>query len=496
MKITNCLHPVRIYNKYLGQYQFVPCGKCESCRNIQAYSWIQRLQQHSQSHKYTVFFTLTYDEACLPRFIKHEDLLVSAPRLNRSFDRNGNIREFTVYDGLFIDVNKELDLSDSRDRSYFDRYSNFSYSSVLDIQKFVKRLRYNIHEFFKKISPSKECHKFDPERVSYYIISELGSLNQRYHYHGLLFFDSPEIASQIEGFIHKSWLLCDSRSIDVQFSDTNSIKYVAKYLSRFNDIPSVFRHSYTRPFAVFSRRPFIGHDCLSFEQIREIINTSKVCVPFFDNQSKKVVITRNFGSFERRYFPRCYGYSQLSDTNRILLYTVVPQTDTFEYDKFKDVIRQRMDENSTNLGILMNWIYQRTRVFVEDDVFEQSWDNLLYRIFCLSKHVYNLSRVFRFSLNGYVTRIFQYWENVDKFRLDSQYKFMEDFCEEWKMNNIDDLQFIYPNDCLDYYEGLKETQDYKDCKSLNEKMFNEIVNNKKRKAFKRAKNGHLVSRVY
>ena len=93
MRLSSCLHPIRIYNKYLGKYIFVPCGKCESCRNIHAHGWISRLVQESQKHKYNVFFTLTYDEQCLPRFVKKDDLLVSIPRLTRYHSTNGVVVE-------------------------------------------------------------------------------------------------------------------------------------------------------------------------------------------------------------------------------------------------------------------------------------------------------------------------------------------------------------------------------------------------------------------
>ena len=495
MRLSTCLHPQRIYNKYLGKYIFVPCGKCESCRNIHAHGWISRLVQESQKHKYNVFFTLTYDEQCLPRFVKKDDLLVSVPRLTRYHSTNGDIVEKKVYDGLYIPIS-EIDLSDPKDMAYFYRYSNFSYPCVQDLQLFFKRLRYYIHEFHKKNVSPEACAKGNSERIKYYAVFELSPLNHRYHIHGNLFLDSPEVAKEIEGFIRKSWLLCDSRFIDVQFSDSESFKYVAKYLNGFGDLPTVYRHSYTRPLALFSRRPFIGHGAFSFEEIREIVNSSKVCVPFFDNSSKKVVIARNSSSFENRYFPRCYGFGFLTDSARNVLYRVVFESQAFEFDQFKDFIFSKISGCNTDIGYVFNFLRNRVMSFVPPEDFEKSFDSLLYRVFCISKRVLSNAFNLGFSLDSYIQKIYDYWDNVEKFKLNNMYSFCESYCEEYRHNDPKDLMLLYSNDIPDYVDNLVLTDDYIEYFSLNKKIANDLLHNKERKAYKRAHKYGLKYRVY
>ena len=498
MRLSSCLHPIRIYNKYLGKYIFVPCGKCESCRNIHAHGWISRLVQESQKHKYNVFFTLTYDEQCLPRFVKKDDLLVSIPRLTRYHSTNGVVVEKKVYDGLYIPIS-DIDLSDPRDKAYFDRYSNFSYPCTVDLQLFFKRLRYYIYEFSKKnISrfqkEGQDCG--NAERIKYYAVFELSPLNHRYHIHGNLFFDSPSVAKEIEGFIRKSWLLCDSRFINVQFSDSESFKYVAKYLNGSGDLPSVYRHSYTRPLALFSRRPFIGHGAFSHEQIREIIDSSKVCVPFFDNSAKKVVIARNSSSFENRYFPRCYGYGFFLNSARNVLYRVVFESQTFKFDKFKEFIRSKVDRCDTNIGIVFSFIRNRVMSFVPPDDFEQSYDSLLYRIFCISKRVYFNALEYGFTIDQYIQKIYDYWSNVEKFKLSNMYSFCESYVEDYKNHDPNDLMLLYCNDVPDYLDNVVLTDDYIEYYSLNKKIADDLLHNKERKAYKRAHKYGLKHRVY
>lgn len=502
MKITNCLHPQRIYNKYLGQYMYVPCGKCSSCRNIQSYKWISRLQQESQLHKYTVFFTLTYDDDCIPKFVKYDDnMLVSSPRLYRYLSTNGSLCEKYVYDGLCIDV-KDLPFDSERDRLYFDRYNTFTYPCVLDIQHFIKRLRYRIYELFKKASQEEASAQSGDKRLRYYIVSEFSPRNHRCHYHGQLFFSSPEVAKNIKEFILQSWLLCDRRNINVQFSDSGSASYVAKYVTKSIDLPSFFRYGDFRPFALSSRQPFIGHDSLSQEQIKQIITSSDVCHVEWNYQSKEVYLTRNNSSFERRYFPRCYGFGLLSDRARILLYSVVSRTKAFSFSAFKSYIRLITvdDVIQSDVADVMRWVVDRVKRFVPSDQFDVSLDNLLYRIYCTSRHVEYMANVFGIEFDQYIQYILNYYQELSRYNLNEQYKFMIEYVEQYDPQdkfNVDDLDLLFPDQCLDYIENLSDNEAYVRLKSLTDKMDKDASDNKKRKDYHRDKKlSALPHRVY
>ena len=64
MYLQLCEHPLRI--KKDGHYRYVPCGKCNTCKCRKSSDVVSRLEHESQCHKYTVFFTLTYNDANLP----------------------------------------------------------------------------------------------------------------------------------------------------------------------------------------------------------------------------------------------------------------------------------------------------------------------------------------------------------------------------------------------------------------------------------------------
>ena len=65
-----------------------------------------------------------------------------------------------------------------------------------DIQNFLKRLRKKIDKL--NISDNDK-------KIRYYIASEYGPITKRPHYHGIIFFDSKQLGSQIKNLIVESW---------------------------------------------------------------------------------------------------------------------------------------------------------------------------------------------------------------------------------------------------------------------------------------------------
>lgn len=81
MHLSNCEHPLRVYNKYTKEFMYVPCGKCPACRNAHSNEWVARLRQESKCWKHTLFFTLTYAMDKRPVFSVHSDGRIFVPDL-------------------------------------------------------------------------------------------------------------------------------------------------------------------------------------------------------------------------------------------------------------------------------------------------------------------------------------------------------------------------------------------------------------------------------
>ena len=66
MNITDCEHPVRVYNKYLGEYVWTSCGHCNACKKRRSARWVVRLEKERSQHLVSFFVTLTYSDENLP----------------------------------------------------------------------------------------------------------------------------------------------------------------------------------------------------------------------------------------------------------------------------------------------------------------------------------------------------------------------------------------------------------------------------------------------
>lgn len=159
----------------------VPCGKCIACLHNKAQDWFFRLNEEFKKCESAYFITLTYDDACLPMFVKHIDEVSG--------------KDVFKYICRFSEVIK---LSSG---CVYGAYKK-------DIQLFLKRLRKDIQPF----------------KVRYFVVSEYGPQTCRPHYHMILF-DFPR-KLDINKHIEKTWL-----HGFYQCSELNEarIRYTVKY---------------------------------------------------------------------------------------------------------------------------------------------------------------------------------------------------------------------------------------------------------------------------
>lgn len=178
----------------------VPCGHCEACVYSAAQEWRVRITEEFNSSQNAVFFTLTYNDECLPLSVG------------------------TSFDGERVVV---------------------PCVSKRDIQLFLKRLR----EYYRQ--------EFNYDGLRYYICSEYGPTTFRPHYHGILF-NIPNFEPRSEVSLHKvTETICDKWSngfVKLDLVNPARIGYITKYLSCTMDLPC----EYVRPFRLMSRRPAIG----------------------------------------------------------------------------------------------------------------------------------------------------------------------------------------------------------------------------------------------
>lgn len=267
----SCLHPTRIFNRNTGTFQIIPCGKCAACLNSRNSSMAERIKFEARHHRFTLFFTLTYDNEHLPIFRPFQSLdgFSQVRPIGRVSSRPNYFR-YLPYCPYYDEVTK----TDSVPRLSISHYTgdsaDFGVCCKSDVINFIKRFRQKVFNYDKEIT------------FKYYIASEYGPRTFRPHYHGLLFFDSQEFTTVVSDFIIGSWGLwkrvsghgrnryafepfCSASRFSVSgqsavdhpnisyISDANAVAgYVANYVTSNQDLPKILRFGSFKPFRLYS----------------------------------------------------------------------------------------------------------------------------------------------------------------------------------------------------------------------------------------------------
>lgn len=260
---SECLHPVRILNKYTNEVLYVPCGHCYSCVKNKANRDTSLAMNMASHFRYCYFVFLSYTDEFLP-YMRISDITplddtrnmytfesinrnIRIPR-NHGADRIINDEEFT-FTHFMTPAEYEDVIVKSHGRYNFSRksvtYPSFSecdnripYCNMNDLQLFFKRLRFFL---------SKEHN----EKICYYAVSEYGPRTYRPHWHLLLFFNSPQLTQVISQYVSKAW---SYGTTSCELSRGGSASYVASYVNSSVCLPSLYiQHKEIRPRSAHSK---------------------------------------------------------------------------------------------------------------------------------------------------------------------------------------------------------------------------------------------------
>lgn len=247
--LSECLHPVKVFNKYTNDVIYAPCGHCYSCLKNKSNRDTALAMNIASNFKYCYFVWLSYEEHYLPYIeLKTIDslddtrsnyLFSSINRRLRIPVSNGKDRiiedspfEFThsmtssEYQDIIIKSHGRYDFL--RKCVVYPRFEDcdnrIPYCNTSDCQKFLKRLRFH----------SKNKYN---EEIRFYGVSEYGPRTYRPHWHLLLFFNSDELASSIQQLVSESW---SYGRTTCELSRGGSASYVASYVNSNVCLPSLY----------------------------------------------------------------------------------------------------------------------------------------------------------------------------------------------------------------------------------------------------------------
>ena len=421
MNLSICEHPVRVYSKSLHRFTYVRCGKCNTCRNIRNNTWTDRLIQESQYWKYTVFFTLTFDD-------RHVPMLTLDPDGHTLVDVN---------DGFSVDLYDvpgfSRDMCSFKRKVYIYKRKFIPYVSVDIAQKFLKRLRYYFNTLLK-FTP-------DEKILRYFLVSEYGPSTYRPHLHGLLFFSSPIFAVRFEEMLCKAWTF---GNVDCSFVKDSAASYVARYIDCNYALPGIYLHRQIRPFVLFSKCPAIGTLQVTSQELSQIFHKGivrRTIQDFKRNTFKDVPLWR---SLKDKLFPKIQSFDSFTHSQRVTLYGASKYSGEEDFKEFAfwcmKVIHQSDEyglDNDTFLASYLRYLYE-----CDSSSSRPGFSYALHNFFMVSRRVCLQASVFGVSLDYYVDRIENFYSVNALDTLKQFYEFQIEFIRKYK--DPRPLVFMYP----------------------------------------------------
>lgn len=396
-----------------GRDVFVSCGHCPDCRNRKMFHYTRLCDIEAQSHKYTYFFTLTYDDVYIPKAyaayipeiqqVKYYDCTKRPLKTKK----NGITRYkyFNCFHNCIATITGVTDLDNyilwlskaTRSFKYgsdndFAKGHIIRYCRKQDIQCFFKRFRY----YLGKICDSS---------VSFYCVAEYGPRSFRPHYHVILYFDDPLLVENLEGLLNKSWQFGDVRRIEAAKSANACGQYVAGYCNSFTTLPRYLDADGIRPFSLHS------------QHFGAKLNTYLRDTMYKDPQraTGETNLPSPFGKYtyfpnvyhQSRLFPRCYRYEQQNIAGKYQLYTCYRfYSKLYRTTNCAEIVRRLVSDRYRHINFLKTLdIYvisdlpKRldgfTPLYLRDisdltynsmDKYDQMVYNRLYSAFNLSRH--------------------------------------------------------------------------------------------------------------
>lgn len=490
---TKCLNPRRIINPYTCESLVVECGRCPACSMRKSAMNALRVKLECLAHKYTMFITLTYNNASLPRMM--------VKSCNRYLDDCGEVCD-TGEQFSLIDITQRLGTQGTWlgwcENAVFAREvlsgkvnlpkGILPHLSKYDAQLFIKRLRTNLDRYFNERFNEKA------PKIRYYLVGEYGPVHFRPHYHVLLWFESDEIYKIIRQILHKSWSF---GRIDCQKSLNKCADYVAKYINSNMSLPQVFGEKQVRPFSIHSAH--LGEKV--FETTREEV---------YEGEFERVISRRCpsistdtdiflWRSLKAYYFPKCKGYSEKSEYERLFAYSTYVKT--FRWTGKTCVAEQARhityallyrfyhidlcDDLYYNDDALLDY-FEKSSLFdpysFEKKSFKDHIEDVFRRIYMelrTSKHFH------RFVCKGFINlykpmmqKIDTFWKDNELFNLKNQCQDISDYCMSDWFEDEEEIQFFFHNRGLNL-EKFTQSKAFRCFKEVTAKNFENAVKHKR-----------------
>lgn len=431
MHLVTCEHPRFIKNPYTGNMVQVSCGHCNTCQNSKAFAWATRLIDESKLYpNQGLFVLLTYADYYLPKYDYNEETdcyeEISNPIQFAKTLPNGQIvgQEYKRNMPSIPRADLEEYIKDPATEEYLK--SRLAHPLRLpvackrDIQLFNKRLNSYI----------KRHYSGHYGNIRFFAVAEYGPTTFRGHYHFEIWSRCSEFLCNAESIISALWPFGD---VSVRYigSHEGAGNYIAEYLNCTTHLPSLYKHPALRPFHLCSRRPPIGD--LKREEVEKIVNESACTIvrPRKDDSGiARFVDIPVPQSVRDRLFPKCLRFSEISSSDRVLLYGFTryfPKTKFWQFYGIMDEFYKYAHYYPSEVHQLHSYLSAETNGFSPSSI------NKLRSIFYTSRRVVSLAAEFNLSLTNYVRHIENFYANQQLYKLNQGLSWLADYSASYPM---------------------------------------------------------------
>lgn len=473
-----CEHPKYIYNKYLGEKIVCACGRCPACQNLRSDAWVSRLEAERAKSLYSFFMYVDFDEQHVPR-------LVYRPSLFGDY--------LVDPDDMSVRVPiSELPIHSKADADYlYDRLSRKGF-----IPYFPYAYLQNLNKRINKALRDKYTFEYANFRFSW--AQEYGPTTFRPHAHGIFFTDNPKVAEVLRDVLASCWasnvvfryrkrvfntstrrwrtekrILQERTSFghtDAKYVESSACSYVAGYICAYTRLPSIYWHPALRPRFTASRRPIVGGNKYTDEEVLELFDSRNPLQLQYRAGSPSLVVGRVPNSLENKIFPKVCGFHSLTHVGlssilrrlsgkcfagfkefaEYLDVTVFPVPDIDDLRKaFNPADEYELEDHfwllpsSTSDTFFDRFVLYHT----ENKRKTKSFYRNLWRLYRAWKFAFVFENC---SIDDYVRRYFDYHKRKDYENLKEMYEYEQEYV---KHNPVQDLVWLYTSSCMAHFDG-------------------------------------------
>lgn len=427
MQVSSCLNPQSVFNKYLGRYITVPCGKCAACQPNKGINWTERLEFERLHHAHCYFITLTYSDAYLPLIFRQPHMFND--EMDLAVHSVDTLKDTYYYNDLLLKFPQNDEIFNFNLR----KYSGIPCLCHQDISRFIKAVK----AYYKGIA------------FKFFYAGEYGPTGYRPHFHVLIFCDSQLFESPaVLGCLWSSQLIREVSTItqssieqvqsgerpcnplgrtDCQPVTTSASAYVAQYLNCTSHLPAILSDKPFRPFHGQCRGALLGLSAYSDSQLAQLFYGSVVALPHVSD-------TKTTASFDRlpafildRLFPRLDGASQWSayDVMRLVC-ACSPYTSK---NSTKDFLNDYLSVSPFHPAAFIINKYVGI-----DEISEDSRKNKLLRALSFARGIIRLSHCYHGGISGVLASVFKAHSNFELLKLREFYELQQ---ELFNVNGLD-----------------------------------------------------------